>query len=218
MAFVRWEAKATAPVFDPRLFCLPAFTAGTLMIAAQNFAMYGLLFELPQFFTVFRGTEPREIGYMLFLMMIGMVIAAPVGGQLTDRFGARRAALLGSLILFSGVLQLWRLGSFETPTDAIVALLMFGFGIGLCNAPAQAASMGAVEPSQAGMAAGVSSTMRYLGGILSILVLGAVLGSDGTVSVARHDVMIRLFTAAIVLSAIMSRRLPGASISTVKSA
>lgn len=217
VAFVRWEVKATAPVFDPRLFCLPAFAAGTLMIAAQNFAMYGLLFELPQFFTVFRGTAPREIGYMLFLMMIGMVIAAPIGGQLTDRIGARRAALLGSLILLSGVLQLWRLGSFETPTDAIVALLMFGFGIGLCNAPAQAASMGAVEPGQAGMAAGVSSTMRYLGGILSILVLGAVLGSDDTVSVARHDVMIRLFTAAIVLSIIMSRRLPGADNSTVKS-
>jgi len=217
VAFVGWEAKTAKPVFDPHLFSLPAFTAGTLVIALQNFAMYGLLFQLPQFFSVFRGTAPREIGYMLFVMMIGMVIAAPIGGQLTDRIGARRAALLGSLLLLGGVAQLWRLETFETPTDAMTALLMFGLGLGLCNAPAQAASMGAVEPGQAGMAAGVSSTMRYLGGILSILVLGAVLGSDNAVTEARHDIMIRLFTVALVLSALTSRWLPATALAAARS-
>ena len=209
--FVFWEARAKAPIFDPHLFSLPAFTAGTLMIALQNFAMYGLLFQLPQFFSVFRGTEPREIGYMLFVMMVGMVVAAPLGGQLTDRIGARRAALIGALLLLVGVAQLWRLNGFETPGDAIAALVVFGLGLGFCNAPAQAASMGAVEPGQAGMAAGVSSTMRYLGAIFSILVLGAVLGNDDTVSVARHDIMIRLFTVAVFLSALLSRNLPDAA-------
>jgi len=67
------------------------------------------------------------------------------------------------------------------------------------------------------MAAGVSSTMRYLGGILSILVLGAVLGDDQIVSVARHTVMIQLFTITIGLSALMSLWLPGATVATAKS-
>jgi len=216
-AFVKWESKTSAPVFDPHLFSLPPFAAGTLIIALQNFAMYGLLFQLPQFFSVFRVTEPRDIGYMLFVMMIGMVVAAPLGGQLTDRIGARSAALLGSVLLLSGVGQLWGLGSFESPQEAMPALLMSGLGLGLCNAPAQSASMSAVEPGQVGMAAGVSSTMRYLGGILSILVLGAVLGDDQIVSVARHDVMIRLFTVAIVLSALMSLWLPSAPVAATKS-
>lgn len=207
--FTLWEVRAKAPIFDPRLFAVPAFAAGTLIIALQNFAMYGMLFQLPQFFSVFRGTDPREIGYMLFCMMVGMVVAAPLGGYLADRFGARRAGLIGAVVLFSGVAQLWRLGAFLTPAEAIPALLVFGLGLGLCNAPAQSASMGAVEPQQAGMAAGVSSTMRYLGGIASILVLGAVLGSDATVSVPRHGIMIQLFTAAVVLSAVLSLRLPG---------
>ena len=216
VVFVGWEAKAAAPVFDPHLFKLPAFAAGTLMIALQNFAMYGLLFQLPQFFSVFRETTPREIGYLLFVMMVGMVIAAPAGGQLTDRIGARRSALLGSLVLVAGVAQLWRLGSFLSPTDAMPALLSFGLGLGLCNAPAQTASMSAVKPGQAGMAAGVSSTMRYLGGIMSILVLGVVLGSDSVVNLTRHEVIIRLFTVAIVLSALMSLRLPGAGVAPVR--
>ncbi|MDX1464672.1 MAG: MFS transporter [Halomonas sp.] len=210
IAFVTWEAKAAAPVFDPHLFSLPAFAAGTMMIALQNFAMYGLLYQLPQFFAVFRGAAPRDIGYMLFVMMIGMVVAAPVGGHLADRISARSTALLGCALLLSGMLQLWQLGSFESPQDAMLALLIFGLGLGLCNAPAQASLMGAVASQQAGMAAGVSSTMRYLGGILSILVLGVVLGGDTIVSVTRHEIMIGLFTVAIVLSALMSRRLPGA--------
>ena len=77
--------------------------------------------------------------------------------------------------------------------------------------------MGAVDPRQAGMAAGVSSTMRYLGGILSIIVLGAVLGSDAAVTVERHVLMIRLFTAAIAVSALLGLLLPGRAGSPEKS-
>lgn len=209
VGFAIWEARAKLPVFDPHLFALPAFAAGTLIIALQNFAMYGLLFQLPQFFSMFRGTEPREIGYLLFCMMVGMVVAAPMGGLLADNIGARRAALLGASVLLIGLAQLWRLDGFEAPSDALVALLFFGLGLGLCNAPAQSASMGAVDPHQAGMAAGVSSTMRYLGGIFSILVLGAVLGNDATVSVERHHLMIRLFTVAVAVSALLGLSLPG---------
>ncbi|MDI3338822.1 MFS transporter [Defluviimonas aestuarii] len=209
ITFIAWEAKTIIPVFDPRLFALPAFAAGTTIIALQNFAMYGLLFELPQFFSLFRHAAPREVGYMLFVMMIGMVIAAPIGGQLTDRIGSRFAALLGFIPLFVGVLMLWRLASFTAPGDAVHALLLFGVGMGLSSAPAQSAAMSAVNPERAGMAAGASSTMRYLGGIVSILVLGAVLGSDSTVSFLRHDIMIRLFTAAVLLSVLAAFRLPG---------
>jgi MFS family permease len=208
-AFVAWEARFAVPVFDPRLFKSPTFSAATTMITLQNFAMYGLLFQLPQYFAVFRQTSPREIGYMLFVMMVGMVIAAPVGGQLTDRFGARRASLAGAVFLVVGLVQLWRLASFQTVGDIFLALLMFGLGMGLSNAPAQTSAMNAADSGQAGMAAGVSSTMRYLGAIVSILVMGWVLGDDTVVSVARHLTMIHLFTAVILGSALASRFLPG---------
>ena len=210
MVFLAWEMRAARPVFDPRLFANSAFATGTAITALQNFAMYGLLFELPQFFSVFRHAPPRSIGLMLFVMMLGMVIAAPAGGQLTDRVGARLAALAGSVLLLAGIVMLWPLGaSFAHPSDALVPLLSFGVGMGLSSAPAQSAAMSAVEPERAGMAAGINSTMRYMGAILSILVLGAVLGNDTAVSIQRHEVMIRLFTVAVVLAMGASLRLPG---------
>ena len=207
--FIMWETKISVPIFDPRLFKSRAFSAATTMITLQNFAMYGLLFQLPQFFAVFRHTPPREIGYMLFVMMVGMVIAAPVGGQLTDRFGARHASLAGVVFLVAGIVQLWGLASFQTAGAIFLALLMFGLGLGLSNAPAQSSAMNAADSDKVGMAAGVSSTMRYLGAIVSILVMGWVLGDDNSVNVTRHLTMIYLFTAAILVSALASRFLPG---------
>jgi MFS family permease len=208
-AFIMWEVRVAIPIFDPRLFKSPAFSGATTMITVQNFAMYGLLFELPQFFSVFRDTTPREIGYLLFVMMVGMVIAAPIGGFLTDRFGARRASILGVFFLVGGIFQLWQLASIQIAGDIFFALLAFGLGMGLSNAPAQSSAMSAVEPERAGMAAGVSSTMRYFGAIVSILVMSTVLGDDATVSVERHVTMIYLFTVAVLVSVVASRFLPG---------
>ena len=207
--FVFWEMRATEPIVAPMLFRSKAFAASTSIMALQNFAMYGLLFELPEFFVRFRGSSAREVGYMLFAMMIGMVVSAPAGGRLTDRFGARAAALMGASLLIAGSLLLCRLTSFAFPLDAAVPLLLFGLGLGLCSAPAQSTSISAADPTQAGLAAGVSSTMRYLGGISSIAMLGAILGKDADMTEGRHQLMVVIFTVATVLSALASWFIPG---------
>ena len=209
VVFVWRQLKAKEPVLDFGLFRYPAYAAGTTIVATQNFAMYALLFELPQFFERFRGTPPREIGYTLFSMMVGMVFLAPVGGRITDHLGARKAGLIGTGCLLAGGLLLCRMASFATPHDAIPSLLLIGAGLGLCSAPAQSSSMSAVKPSEAGMAAGVSSAMRYVGGVCGVLVLGAVLGGNDTVSEARHVAMAWIYVVAIILSGIACLRLPG---------
>ena len=208
VGFVLWELRAQAPVLDPRLFRNSAFVAGTGIIALQNFAMYGLLFQLPQFFEKYRDAAPIAVGVMLFTMMIGMVGASPIGGRMSDRFGPRLTALAGATPLLLGLLLLSRLVAFSTPFDAAPGLLLCGIGLGLCTAPAQASSMSSVPRERAGMAAGTSSTMRYLGGIASILVLGLVLGNNDLVSAARHEAMVWIFVCAAGASAVLAAWLP----------
>lgn len=208
IAFVRRQWRAAEPVLDVRLFRTPAFAAGAGIIGLQNFAMYALLFEFPQFFERFRGTPPREVGYTLFTMMVGMVLMAPVGGRLMDRFGARRIGLLGSGLLLAGCLLLTRIAGFAAPADAVPALLCFGMGLGLCSAPAQSSAMSAIAPQQAGMAAAVTSTLRYLGGIVGVVVLAMVLGSNAAVTEGRHALMMVLFAIAVALSGVLCLRLP----------
>jgi hypothetical protein len=62
------------------------------------------------------------------------------------------------------------------------------------------------------MAAGVSSTMRYLGGIIGVAILGRVLDFSGSRSavVAEHHTLLTLFAgvlvATVVCAALLGRR------------
>lgn len=206
--FFRRQWRATQPVLDVRLLREPVMAGATAIMALQNFAMYGLLFQLPALFEHFRGTPPRAVGLSLFTMMIGMVVASPIGGRATDRLGARMAGLTGAAVLVAGCLAMCRLQSFAVPSDAMPWLVLFGVGMGLSSAPAQSSAMAAVPPSRAGTAAGLSSTMRYLGGMATIAVQAAVLGGDQTVTETRHVAMVVLYTLAALLSLAAALLLP----------
>ncbi len=207
-AFVRWELRAPSPVLDPRLFRYRDFRVGTSVIALQNFAMYGTLFQLPQYFHEVHAVPPTEIGRYLFLMMLAMFIASAVGGRLTDRIGCRATALAASAPLLAGSFWIANLGAFEAPREAALPLLLLGMGIGLMSAPTQAAVMSAVPPERAGMAAGGSSTMRYLGSTLTILLLSGILGGQEGQSVTAHETAAHFFAFATLLAALTGLALP----------
>jgi EmrB/QacA subfamily drug resistance transporter len=209
-AFIVWELRCKSPVLDPRLFTQKAFAAGGSIVALVNFAMYGLLFLLPQFFQQVRGATAKEVGRVLFVMMIATFVTSPIGGRLVDRIGARATAFAGLVPMLIGVLWLGRATALQVPFDAAPALVLMGIGIGLSGAPSQASAMASVPAARAGMAAGATSTMRYLGGVLSILMLSAILGSaHGTVSIAAHETAGTAFAIAAALATLASLALPG---------
>ena len=216
VAFIFWELRVPEPVFNPRLFRHSSFASATSIISLQNFAMYGLLFMLPQFCARVLHASPREVGYTLFSMMIGMVVSSPLGGRLTDRFGARRTALIGAIPFLLGSLLLCRLASFTSPLDVAGPLFLFGIGMGLFSAPTQSTAMSSVGPEDAGMAAGASATMRYLGAILSVLMMNVTLGSDAAATMGRYTLTVWLFGAAVMLSIVLAFRLPSADVRHTK--
>jgi MFS family permease len=210
IVFVFWERGRAQPVFDPLLFEARGFGAGTTAIALQNFAMYGLLFQLPNFFERVRGASPQAVGQVLFGMLLAMFAASPVGGRLCDRFGSRTSALWALIPLIAGSCWLQRLESFAVPLDAMPALLLLGVGMGLLNAPCQTAVMSSVASRRAGMAAGASATMRYLGGVLGIFMLRVVLDvPPGASALRAHVAVMRGFLLSGMLLALVCWALPG---------
>lgn len=205
--FIR-QWRSEQPVLDVRLLREPVMAGATAIMALQNFAMYGLIFQLPAYFEHFRGTAPRAVGFSLFAMMLGMVVASPIGGRATDRLGARTAGLIGAAVLLVASLALCRLQSFATPAEAIPYLVLFGLGMGLSSAPAQSSAMAAVPPNRAGTAAGLSSTMRYVGGMATIAAQAAVLGGDRTVTEGSNLAMVALYAAAALLALAAAFALP----------
>jgi MFS family permease len=208
--FILWELRCKSPILDPRLFKEGAFTAGSSIVALTNFSMYGLLFLLPQFFEQLRGATPKEVGRVLFIMMAVTFVTSPLGGRLNDRIGARMTALAGLVPILLSVLLLRNLSGLRVPLDATFPLVVLGFGIGLSSAPAQASAMSSVSSERSGMAAGATSTMRYLGGVISVLMLSAILGGAGGAShVDAYETAIRAFAVAAALAAATCLALPG---------
>lgn len=205
--FRRWERRAREPVIDLTLLSRRAFFAGSAICALQNLALYGLLFQLPFLFALAFDADSADTGRLMLALMAMLVVFSPLSGLCTRRVGARATVLVGSLVATAGLAWL-ALGSLESAAEVIPPLLVLGTGLGLTNAPSQTAALDAVEAERSGMAAGLMSTMRYLGGVAGIAALGIVLGTGPGATLARHRVTMLVFAAALVASAAASLALP----------
>lgn len=192
-AFIARELRARDPVLDVRLFTRPAFAAGGAIVALQNLAMYSMIYMLP--FLLAR--NPASTGRMLLLFTAAMVLASPLGGRLSDAIGARAVAATGAVIATSGA---WL---FVSGSELTVALILMGAGIGIATSPSQAAAMSAVDASQAGVASGALSTMRYLGGVTGSGLVALIAGSG-----AARDPRLMVFPAVLLASAVAALLLP----------
>jgi MFS family permease len=98
----------------------------------------------------------------------GFLIAGPLSGYLSDKFGARYFAsggLLVSAAAFGGLLLL----PVNFSYGAFAALIFIsGAGMGLFSAPNAAAVMNSVPPNQRGAASGMLATFTNSGFVLSI--------------------------------------------------
>lgn len=209
IAFGWWERRVPEPVVALDLFGSRPFLLGTVLIGLQNLVMYALIFELPLVLESMFDLSARETGELLIFLMVAMVLMSPVAGRLTDLLGARPLATCGSLLCLAGIAVL--LGSdLDSPGEVRLPLALLGLGIGLTSPAAQTASLSAIDPTRSGMAAGVSSTMRYLGGVAGIALLGQLLDLDDTRAqvLAEHHTVMGVFAGVLAVGLACALALP----------
>jgi DHA2 family methylenomycin A resistance protein-like MFS transporter len=170
--FARRELRHPEPVLQPRFFARPAFAAATGGVGLSNLAMYTVLLAIPPLW-VGAGRPSVEIGSLLGVMAAAMVVAAPIGGRLADRFGRRWPTVGGLAALTLGACQIALVGASE-PTTTALGLAVLGGGLGFATPGLQASALEAVERHDAGAAAGAYSTSRYLGSIVGSALLAGL--------------------------------------------
>ena len=208
--FALWERRAADPVVAFSLFRSVPFSAGAFLIAVQNLVMYALIFQIPLVAVALFDLEARGTGRLLVSMMLAMVITSPIAGRLTDHLGARSLAIAGSMVALLGIAALAWI-DLTSPGQLAPPLVLLGIGLGLTTPAAQSASMSAVGADLAGMAAGIGSTMRYLGGIVGVAVMSVLLDVHGTRAevVAEHRTLMVVFGGALLFGLLCSVFLPG---------
>jgi EmrB/QacA subfamily drug resistance transporter len=215
VGFVSWERRTPQPLMDLALFRERAFVAGAVVIALQNLAMYSLLFQLPAYFAEVRHIGSDRVGRALLAMMASVVIGGPIGARLAERSSARIVVTCGCAASLAGLFLLRHLGTLPRPGDAVPGLVLVGIGLGLSGPPAQAAAMGAAPAEQSGMAAGVQSTLRYLGGIVGIALLGAYLrDAHGAHLAVQHSRAVTAYMVSLALATVIALGLPGTPVTT----
>ena len=176
VAFVLIENRVADPMINLKLFKIRAFTAGNIVNFASAMARGGLQFILiiwlqgiwlPLHGYSFADT-PLWAGIYMLPLTIGFLIAGPVSGALSDRFGARAfstGGLIVTALTFVG-LMLIRADFNYVLFAALLALN--GIGSGLVAAPNAAAIMNSVPANQRGAASGVRATGMNAGMVLSM--------------------------------------------------
>ena len=198
LAFVVRERRASDPVLDIRLFRRAAFAAGTALIALHNLVLYSMLLLIP-FLLRQLGGQALGTGATLLLFTAGMVLAAPLGGHLSDAIGPRVVVVAGSILAAAGGVFFAVSGG----TAIAVSLVLMGIGVGIATGPTQAAALAAAPRAQAGVAAGALSTMRYLGGVIGSGLV-ALLADGGIVD----DPALVIFPIVLLAAAVVALWLP----------
>jgi MFS family permease len=176
IAFCLAETRVAEPMLRLGLFRVRAFAAGNLAALLTAIARGGLQFMLiiwlqgiwlPLHGYNFEDT-PLWAGIYMLPLTAGFLIAGPVSGYLSDRYGARLFSTGGLVLVALAFLGLLTLPvDFAYPIFAVL-LLVSGIGQGMFSAPNTSAIMSSVPPGQRGVASGMRSTFQNSGTALSI--------------------------------------------------
>ena len=170
------ETKIAEPMFRMSLFKIRAFAAGNIASLMGSIARGGLQFILviwlAGIWLPLHGYNyvdtPLWAGIYMLPLTAGFLIAGPISGALSDRYGPRPFATAGLLLAacaFTGLMLLPVIFPFW-----LFAIIIFcnGVGSGLFASPNTSAIMSSVPPWDRGAASGMRSTFQNSGMSLSI--------------------------------------------------
>jgi len=170
------ETQVPEPMFRLSLFGIRPFTAGNVAALLSGLGRGGLMFiliiwlqgiYLPIHGYSFEDT-PLWAGIAMLPLTIGFLLAGPVSGYLSDRFGARPFATGGMVIAAASFGLLEMLPVNFTYWQFALILLLNGIGMGLFASPNRAGIMNSLPAERRGVGAGMSATFQNSAMVLSI--------------------------------------------------
>lgn len=175
--FVLVELRVATPSLDVRLFGNARFTGATISVMLTFFSLSGSMFYTAFYLQGVRDQTPFEAGLNLVPVAIGVLLGAPVSAALVRRFGLGPVVSLAMTVAAGTFLAYVWLDQDTAMSYFWLLLLVQGAAMGAAMAPTTEAVMSVLPEERTGAGSAVNNSMRQIGGVLGVAVLGSLLTS-----------------------------------------
>ncbi|MDA8055254.1 MAG: MFS transporter [Thermoplasmatales archaeon] len=180
--FVFIETRVKYPLFNLHLFRVKAFSYGNLANFVSSLGRGAIMFLvviwLQGIYLPLHGynytSTPFWAGIYMLPMMVGFIALGPIGGMLTDKYGARLFATAGMIIVAVSLFLLTLLPYNFIVWQFELILLLNGIGSGLFAAPNTTAVMNSLPPESRGAGSGMRTTFQNIGQTMSMVIFFAI--------------------------------------------
>jgi hypothetical protein len=150
----------------------------TILGVLVGFGMFGAMLTIPLYLQIVTGLSPTESGFATLPMVLGLMIASIVSGQIISRTGKYRIfPVTGTFVTAIGFYLLTYMTVDRPLWFMLIAMFAIGLGLGQLMQTLTLASQNSVEPRDMGVATASSTFFRQIGGTLGTAVLLSVLFS-----------------------------------------
>jgi len=187
VAFALVELRQPEPMFDVRLFSVPAFTGAQIVAFSISSAMFAQFLYLTLYLQNVLGYSPLQAGLRFLPLSMISFFAAPASGRLVGHIPVGAVLGIGMVLVTLALYLMYGVHVSSGWTTLLAGFLVGGVGIGLVNPALATTAVGVVPPQRAGMAAGVNNTFRQVGIATGIAGLGAIFQASYRVGGTRAE-------------------------------
>jgi EmrB/QacA subfamily drug resistance transporter len=176
--FAAWQRWGTrSPLVDVALFRSRSFTVSTVLTMLLTFALFGLLFAVPQYYRAVLGYDAMDTGLWLLPLVGGLAVGLGAGDRVSRKAGPKTAVVGGFAVCAAAM----ALGAFTDAGQGVgyaaTWLALGGAGFGITMPPAVNAALSELTGEATGVGSGLVAAIRQVGSTLGVAVLGSVLNS-----------------------------------------
>ncbi|WP_024756796.1 MFS transporter [Streptomyces exfoliatus] len=211
-ALVRHERRAPYPLLPAELMRNTPVRAGLAVLLAASAALFGTLFVATYFLQDVQGLDPLDCALRVLPLAVLMVLGAPLCPPLQRRYGPRRTATAGAVLLTLGVLLLSRLDATASAASVGTGSAFLGAGFVTLMVTATSVVVHRAPEAHAGVAGGLQQTAMNVGpalGVATAALLLALVPDGGFVPDRGAALPALAVIAALAIPAALA--LPGAA-------
>jgi DHA2 family methylenomycin A resistance protein-like MFS transporter len=206
--FMLVETKAQAPMLPARLARNNVLLATMFTGAIINLTFFGVVFVLSIYFQTILHYDAIHTGLAFIPLTAVMTISSLTSARIAKHISALCIMTTGLSLQIVGFALLSQVGPDSSFWLLNGALIIVGIGSASTVPSMNNSMLAAVSPEDAGMASGLMSSARQLGGVVGVAVFGILISNDDPAAFA-HGMSWSMWVcvAALVMCILLNQKL-----------